>query len=77
MGCVHCARDTPLSPTMKWIGLMIYNQQLTADQRITQKRGERKRYVRADMLVKVIYHSTLIFGNEDCVSMYMYVRQVN
>ena len=77
MWCVQGIRVILMSNAIKRTGPVLYNQQVTADQRITQKRGESKRYVKADMLVKVIYHCTLILSNKDCVSMYMYVRQVN
>ena len=52
MWCVQGARVNLMSTTIKRTWPMLYNQQLTADQRITQKRGERKRYIRADMLYK-------------------------
>ena len=71
MACEHGARDNLLTPTMEWSKSMlhVYKQQLTADQMIPQKRVESKRSVRADILVKGIYHRRLIYGIEDCISM--------
>ena len=43
---MHGACNNLLSPT-KGTGTMLNKQRLTADQRIPQTRGERKRYVRA------------------------------
>ena len=49
MGCGHGARDNLLSPTIKWSEPMLYKlQRLSAGQRLSEKKGESKRYVRAD-----------------------------
>ena len=63
MWCIHAARDNLLYPTTKRTGPMLYKQQLTTRQRISQKSGESKRYVRADILVMDIYHRRLMFVN--------------
>ena len=70
--CIQGARVNLMSTAIKKTGPVLYCRSENYS-----KRGESKRYVRTDMLVKVIYHRTMILGNKDCVSMYMYVRQVN
>lgn len=52
---------------MKWTAPMLYEQQLTPDQRIPQKKGESNTYVRADISVKGINHRRLIIGHQDCI----------
>ena len=63
MWCIHAARDNLLYPTTKRTGPMPYKQQLTTHQRISQKIGEGKRYIRADILVMDIYQRRLMFVN--------------
>ena len=79
MWFVHGARDNLLhvSNIMKWTWPTLYKQLLTADQRILQRRSESKGYVRTDRLVEYIYHRTLIFGNNDCISLYCTFIEVN